>query len=139
MIEREDIFPDLDIDTDYPCKNYKIKVGCGNLYISVIYNEDKPHNVLIHRKSKCACDMTFFDALQKQSTFQTRRDISQLIKDLKGSLQEKNYCQKFNASLKEAIKEGNLAAFSCSDAVARVLRNELKKEKEDSQEGKETA
>jgi hypothetical protein len=100
----------------------------------VIYKDEKPYNILIHRKSKAACDMTFFDALQRQSTFQTRRDIHQLIRDLKGSEGDKHYCHKFGVHIKGMMKEGKLAAYSCSDAIARVLRYELKKEEKQSAE-----
>lgn len=111
-LELEDLRP-------YTSKTYAVRTGCGNLYITVMNMDDKPNRIFIHRDSKVECDLIYLDSLQRQSTFQTQRDMKQLIKDLRGN--ENHYCKQFNASLKGMIKHGKLAAYSCPDAVAKVL------------------
>jgi hypothetical protein len=103
----------------YPSKTYAVKTGCGNMYVTVMFVEDKPNRIFIHRSSNLQCDLIYLDSLQRQSTFQTQRDMKQLIKDLRGN--EGHCCKTFNISLKNMIKNGKLAAFSCPDAIARVL------------------
>jgi hypothetical protein len=118
----------------YPSATYQVKVGCGHLHVTVVYYEGKVYNVFIHRKSKAPqvkCDIIWFDGLQRQTTFQTRREMIQVIKDLRGNDDpvQGHYCQQFNIYLKGLIKKGKLAAYSCQDAVARVLYKEYEKNK----------
>jgi hypothetical protein len=113
---------------DIISRTYSILCGCGKLYVTVYDMPEGGKNVLIHRKSTFACDMTLLDALQRQTTFQTRRELKQAIKDLKGNDDPRlgHRCEKFHIGIKGAIKQGKLAAYSCSDAIARILEREVK-------------
>jgi len=68
--------------------------------------------------------------LFRSATFQSRRDIQQAIKDNKAAFDPKTgvveHCDKFNISIKAAMKRKELAAYSCSDALARCLEIILK-------------
>lgn len=108
---------DLDFIT-YKEKTYGIRVGCGNLFIMVEYNTDGSfHKIRIPRNTKFNCSLVIRDSLAKQATFQGRRDPKQLVKDLKGS--KAHCCKNYNITCK---------AYSCSDAVAQVLKKELLKD-----------
>jgi len=63
------------------------------------------------------------DSLAKQATFQVRRDPAQLIKDLKGS--RAHACKNYNITCQ---------AFSCSDAVAQVIKSVLDEKEKKAQE-----
>jgi len=108
-----------------PSKTYRVKVGCGNRYITLIYDKDKIDRVMVHRCSKSSCPHTYIDSLARQATFGVRRDVDQVISDLIGG--EHHHCDQYNISVKSAIKQGIMGAFSCSDAVARVLKNAVPK------------
>ena len=105
-------------------KTVKVITGCGNLYITIDYKEDGTvHKVKLQRNSKFACPITVRESLGKQATFQARRDIKQMIKDLKGD--KDNSCDKYDITIKNETEKGRLTAFSCSDAVARVLESNM--------------
>jgi hypothetical protein len=106
---------------------YCAKVGCGKVYITVVNQDGQILRVITHRKSVCQCDLTFFDALNRQTTFQTNRDLEVAIKDLLGNdhKQEGHFCSRYNAGVKGAFKRGELAGYSCPDAIARVLQKEI--------------
>jgi hypothetical protein len=104
-------------------KTYKVVCGCGNLYITCDYKDDKLHKVRLQRTSKLLCSLSVLDPLFRSVTFETRRDIRQAIKDHKG--REDLKCKQFNIKVKAAMKKGELAAWSCTDAIARVLEKVL--------------
>jgi len=107
-----------------PSKTYKVLVGCGNIYITTDYKENGDlHKIRLQSTSKLKCSPSLLHPLFSSATFQSRRDIKQSIKDHKGS--EVDACEKFNISIKSAMKQGKLAAYNCSDAIARVLERVL--------------
>jgi len=109
-------------------KTYKVLVGCGNIYITCDLNPDGSlHKVRMQRTSKVHCSISILQPLFRSATFQTRRDILQAIKDHKGS--EIDACDKYNIAIKSAMKQGKLAAYNCSDAIARVLERILEEQK----------
>ena len=106
-------------------KTWKVVVGCGNLYVTVEFNEDGSiHKIRIPRNTKFKCSLMMRDRLAKQSTFQARQNVKQLVKDLKGSMDDT--CEEYNIMVKSAMKTGKLAAYSCQDAVARVVEGILR-------------
>ena len=115
----------------FPCKSsktFKCFVGCGNIYVNVELDEEgKPHKVRMQRTSKTHCSPTTLDSLFRSCTFETRRDIKQAIKDHRAKVDISNkdvgyeVCDMFNIGVKSKMKQGELAAYSCSDAIARVL------------------
>lgn len=111
--------------TTYKSITWKVQTGCGKLYITILFNEDGSlHKVLIPRTSKFQCSVTMRDGLARQATFQGRRDLKQLVKDLR--CDEKHACDGFNVSVKSAIKNGEMGAYSCADAVAKVIEKAFK-------------
>ena len=117
--EIHEVDKDQHIDfTHYPSKTYAVRVGCGNLFVIVDYNQDNTfHKIRIPRNTKFNCSLVIRDSLAKQATYQGRRDPAQLVKDLKGS--KAHCCKNYNITCK---------AYSCSDAVAQVIKKELVKE-----------
>jgi hypothetical protein len=113
----------------------KVKVGCGNLYITIGFNEiGEPVWVRIPRNSKFKCSLTIRDSLARQSTYQLLAGAQkQLIKDLICS--EGQTCEEYNIAVKSAVKQGKLAGYTCGDAVARVIQKLIEqkptKEKKD--------
>jgi hypothetical protein len=105
-------------------KTTKILVGCGWIYITCDYSEDMTlHKVYMQRTNKLHCSPSVLTPLFKSCTYTSRRDIKQAIKDYEGS--EVDACEKFNIAIKSKMKQGELCAYSCSDAISRVLKNEL--------------
>jgi hypothetical protein len=103
------------LDRFYNSKTYAIRCGCGNLYVTIDYNTDGSfHKLRIPRNTKFNCTLIARDSLAKQATFQARREPKQAVKDLKGN--KAHACKNYNITCK---------AFSCSDAVAQVLRREF--------------
>ena len=104
-------------------KTYKVYVGCGHIYITIDHKDGAIYRIRINRNSKdLKCPFTAFETINRNATFKVRRDPKQLVKDELGS--ERHACEEFTASVKGRIKRGNLAAYSCSDAIARVLLRE---------------
>ena len=100
--------------TTLKSKTYAVRVGCGNLFITIEYNQDGSfHKLRIPRNTKFNCSLIARDSLAKQATFLGRRDPQQLIKDLKGS--KAHACKNYNITCK---------AYSCPDAVAQVITKE---------------
>jgi len=107
-----------------PSKTIGVLTGCGRIYITLDYNEDNSlHKVYMQRTNKLHCSPSVLTPLFKSCTYTSRRDIKQAIKDYEGS--EVDACDKFNIAIKSKMKQGELCAYSCSDAIARVLKNEL--------------
>ena len=107
-----------------PSKTTCVEVGCGKIYIKIDYNQDNTiHKVAMIRTNKLHCSPSVLTPLFKSCTYTSRRDIKQAIKDYEGS--EVDACDKFNIAIKSKMKQGELCAYSCSDAIARVLKNEL--------------
>ncbi len=108
-------------------KTYKVRVGCGNVFITIVKNDGQVIRVITYWKTTFHCDVTFFDALNRQTSFQTNRELEQAIKDLKGndSQKEGHFCCKYSVSVKGYIKQNKLGAYSCADAIARVLEKEI--------------
>ena len=104
-------------------KTYAVYVGCGKIYITVDYDEDKIVRICINRNSKdLKCPMTAIESLNRSATYKAKRDPKQLLKDEIGS--ERHCCDTYDIAVKSRIKGGEMAAYSCSDAIARVLLKE---------------
>jgi len=116
----------------WPSKTYRYHVGCGNAYITVDYNKDGSiARVCLQRNSKMKCSMTALDALSRQATYTARRDVKQAVKDLVGVDKQGKVipCEEYYNNIfkiKKEAKEGRAWAYSCQDAMARVLRLELR-------------
>ncbi|CAK0754939.1 hypothetical protein CCP1ISM_50017 [Azospirillaceae bacterium] len=82
----------------------------------------------MQRTNKLHCSPSILTPLFKSCTYTSRRDILQAIKDFHGT--EVDACDKFNIKVKSLMKQGGLGAYSCSDAISRVLSKELKEEEE---------
>lgn len=108
-------------------RTYQIYTGCGNIYITICKEEGQIVKTIIHRKSVCRCDLTFFDTMNRQTSFQTNRELEQAIMDLQGNdhPREGHFCHNYNITVRGKIKQGLLGAYSCSDAVARCLKREI--------------
>lgn len=106
-----------------PSKTFCVIVGCGKIYITCDMTEKGLHKIRMQRTSKLKCSVTMLDTLFRASTFQCRRDIKQAIKDHREN--ETGACQAFNIAVKSAMKQGKLAAYSCTDAIGRVLERVL--------------
>jgi len=128
----EKVSPVPEISQDFnlsfkPSKTYKVAVGCGNIYITCDMKEDGSlHKIRMQRTSKLKCAPSILHSLFTSTTFQSRRDINQAIKDHKSF--EVDACDKFHIGLKSRMKKGELVAYNCSDAIARVLervKNEI--------------
>ena len=113
-----------------PSKTWKVLTGCGNLYITADFTNEGVHKVRLQRTSRLKCPLSILNPLYRSATYQSRRDIEQSIEDHKARLDPQSgkfeCCDQFNASIKGAWKRGELAAYSCSDALARVLEIILK-------------
>jgi len=116
----------LDFDT-WQSKTYRVYTGCGNIYITICREDGQIVKTIIHRKSNCRCDLTFFDSLNRQTTFMTNRELEQTITDLLGNdlPKEGHYCHNYNITVKGKMKQGLMGAYSCSDAIARALKREI--------------
>jgi len=110
---------------------YSVYCGCGHIYITILSKEGTIIKVIAHRKSKFRCDITFFDALNRQTSFQTGRELEQVIDDLRGVSadfgKEAHFCQNYNITVKAKLKQGLLAGLSCADAVAKALEKEIER------------
>lgn len=128
MVENKPILKDnKDLDLGFkfkPSKTFKFLVGCGNVYLTCDFSDKGLHKIRMQRTSKLHCSPTVLNKLFRSATFQSRRDIQQAIKDHKDT--EIDACEKFNIVVKSAMKQGKLAAYSCSDALARCLEIILK-------------
>jgi len=116
-------------DKIWSSKTYRYYVGCGNAYITVDYNKDGSiARVCLQRNSKMKCSMTALDALSRQATYTARRDVKQAVKDLVGVDKQGKVipCEEYSIAVKNAGKKGHAWAYSCQDAVAKVLVRELK-------------
>lgn len=101
----------------YNSTTYSIKTGCGNLYVTICSDEKRRFKRLfIPRNSKFYCPLTTRDAIAKLATYQGRRSVRQLIKDLRGERpligKAGHYCEKYSI-----VAE----ATSCFDAVSKAL------------------
>ena len=95
----------------FPNHTYRIRCGCGNLYIIIVHDEKRRFKRLfIPRNSKFNCDLVLRDSLARIATFEGRRSLRQAIRDLRGS--RAHHCDKYNITCD---------ATSCSDAVALSL------------------
>lgn len=111
------------MDSSLLSKTYKVYVGCGHVYVTVDFKEGALYRVRINRNSKdLKCPFTAIETINRNATYKARRDPRQLVKDEIGS--ERHACDAFTVAVKARIKRGELAAYSCSDAVARCLLRE---------------
>lgn len=113
----------------YQSKTYKIRVGCGNLYVTVSYKDSDFHKIVIHRNSKFHCSLGSREVLAKQATFQIRREPKQLIKDLS----DPHPCEKYTIVVKSARMKGGLAGNSCADGIAKLVERLINEKKEEAQ------
>jgi len=110
----------LDLDFKYtPSKTFKVLTPCGNVYITCDFKDNALHKVRMQRTSKLHCSMSILQPLFRSITFESRRDLTQAIKDHKAS--PVDACEKFNIIHKSMMRGGGLVAYNCSDAIARVL------------------
>jgi len=99
-----------------PSTTYGIKVGCGRIYVTILYDEKRRFKRLfIPRNSKFYCPLTTRDAIARLATFQGKRSLRQLVRDLRGS--KAHYCDKYVIGCE---------ATSCFDAVSRAVASWLK-------------
>lgn len=111
----------------YKSKTYRVITGCGNLYVTIDYNEDSSfHRMRMQRNSKMKCSLTLREALARDATYKLRRDGDQFIKDHKGEI-----CEMNNMKVKVAKKKGEIAGTSCSDGVACLVEKILNEKKEE--------
>lgn len=118
-----------------PSTTIGIRVGCGHLYAIICHDEKRRFKRLfIPRNTKFYCPVTTRDAIAKLCTYEGKRNLKQLIKDLRGD-KFGHRCDKYVVGAEAA---------SCFDAVSRMLekwqklkrkkrkiiQNETKKEKE---------
>ena len=104
----------------YPSSTYKIQVGCGNLYITIIHRaKGRFKGILIPRTSKFHCPITTRAAIEKLATFGGRRNLKQVIKDLRGD-KFSHRCEKYHIGCEAA---------SCFDAVSQVIERWQKSKK----------
>ena len=108
-------------------KTYIAHTGCGKLFVTVVFFDRQIIRVIAHRKSSFECDVTFFEALNRQTTFMTNRELDQVIYDLKGNedQREGHFCKNYSIAVKAYMKKGLIGAYSCTDAVARVLEKAI--------------
>ena len=111
----------------FDSKTYRTNVGCGHFYITVCKKDGQIVRVIIYPKRDFDCDITFFDALNRQTTFQTNRELEQAVKDLKGNdhPKEGHYCKGYGIKVKSAMKSGKFWGYSCADAVSQILTKEI--------------
>jgi len=103
-----------------PCETMGIKVGCGTLYVIICHDEKRRFKRLfIPRNSKFYCPLTTRDAIAKLCTYEGKRNIKQLIRDLRGSKFD-HRCDKYHVGAE---------ASSCFDAVSIALTKWLKKKR----------
>lgn len=101
---------------NYLNSTYQVKVGCGKLYVSILYDEKRRFKrIFIPRNSKFKCDLVTRDMMARTASFEGKRSLRQAIKDLKGS--KGHHCDNYNVTCEAA---------SCSDAVALALMKWLK-------------
>ena len=106
----------IDIGGTFPSCTYRVRVGCGSLYVTILYDEKRRFKRLfIPRNSKFHCDLVGRDGLARIATFEGKRSLKQAIQDLGGS--KAHHCDKYNITSE---------ATSCSDAVALALKKWLK-------------
>ena len=99
-----------------PCATFGITVGCGKLYVIICHDKAKRFKrIFIPRNSKFHCDLIVRDGLARQATFQGRRSLRQLVRDLRGS--KGHHCDKYTV---------NAQAASCQDAVSQAVARWLK-------------
>lgn len=116
-IEQETKGEDFDLMLS---QTYKIRCGCGNLYCTIVYDEKKRFKRLfIPRNSKFYCPLTTRDAIAKLATYEGKRNLKQLIKDLRGD-KFGHHCDKYNVTAE---------ASSCFDAVSQALSRWLKRKR----------
>jgi hypothetical protein len=104
-------------------KTYCVYVGCGKIYVTVDRDDENFQRICINRNSKdLKCPLTAIDSLNRSATFKAKREPRQVVKDELGS--ERHCCDTFDIAVKSRMKAKKLAAYSCSDAIARVLMRE---------------
>ena len=109
-----------------PSSTYKIRCGCGNLYATICYDEKRRFKRLfIPRNSKFHCDLIVRDNLARLSTYEGKRNLKQLIKDLRGD-KFGHHCDKYNVTAQ---------ASSCFDGVSQILSKWLKKKRKRPKKG----
>jgi hypothetical protein len=99
-----------------PSVTYRIRCGCGNIYIIIDHDEKRRFKRLsISRNSKFRCDLVMRDGLSRIATYEGKRSLRQAVKDLRGN--KSHHCDNYNVT-SEAV--------SCSDAVALALSKWIK-------------
>jgi hypothetical protein len=106
---------------DYtPSETIGIRVGCGILYAIICHDEKRRFKRLfIPRNSKFNCDLVLRDGLARTATYQGKRSLKQLIKDLRGD-KFSHHCNKYHAGCQAA---------NCQDGISRMLSIWLKRKR----------
>ena len=111
-----------------PEETFAIRVGCGSLYVIIVHDgKHRFRRLFIPRNSKFHCDLVVRDALARLATYQGKRNMGQLIKDLKGD-KFGHRCEKFTVLCEAA---------SCFDAVSKALEHWRGKDEKAQKDNKE--
>jgi ribonucleoside-diphosphate reductase alpha chain len=97
-------------------KTYKVKTGCGNLYVSVNSDDEKVFEVFAKLGKSGGCPSCFTEALTRSISLGHRAgvELEEYVKDLSGI-----HCSNPTVFEGDTIK-------SCPDAISQVLKNFLK-------------
>ncbi len=95
----------------------KIKVGCGNLYITINKHEGKVFEVFAKLGKSGGCNACQLEALSRSISL-----------GLRAGIELNEYCEHLEnlKCLTPSLDEGNQIS-SCPDAIAQVLRNFIPK------------
>ena len=101
-------------------QTYKMVTGCGSLYVTVNFNEDKPFEVFAKLGKSGGCPACHTEALTRAISIGLRSGVS--LEEYYDHLKDIQ-CNNITVSDGEQIK-------SCPDAIAKVLKNFVKGDKQ---------
>jgi ribonucleoside-diphosphate reductase alpha chain len=97
---------------------HKVKVGCGNLYITVNYHENQMYEVFANIGKSGGCAISQAEATTRAITVGLRSGVSPdiFIDQLRG------------IRCPSPLLDGDDEMLSCADAIAKVMEKELERE-----------